>query len=100
MTLIRISTQDKSEVDLRKTYDAIVVGSGAAGGMAAHVLTSHGMKVLGNVEAGKKIDTDKELKSSEWPYQHKRREKCLPIRTPSHLMNTIFANRPTPPIQR
>ena len=45
---------DKSdEVDLRKTYDAIVVGSGAAGGMAAHVLTSHGMQVL-LLEAGKK----------------------------------------------
>ena len=36
----------ESEVDLAKTYDAIVIGSGAAGGMAAHVLTSHGMQVL------------------------------------------------------
>ena len=34
------------EVDLTKTYDAVVIGSGAAGGMACHVLTSHGMKVL------------------------------------------------------
>ena len=34
------------EVDLQRTYDAIVVGSGAAGGMAAHVLTSQGLKVL------------------------------------------------------
>ena len=42
----------ETEVDLSKTYDAIVVGSGAAGGMAAHVLTTHGMKVL-MLEAGR-----------------------------------------------
>jgi glucoside 3-dehydrogenase (cytochrome c) catalytic subunit len=34
------------DVDLKRVYDAVIVGSGAAGGMAAHVLTSHGMKVL------------------------------------------------------
>ena len=60
------------EVDLTRVYDAVVVGSGAAGGMAAHVLTSHGMKVL-LLEAGKKVDTDQELKSIEWPYDHPRR---------------------------
>jgi len=72
VNLIRLTNQKTAEVDLKKTYDAIVVGSGAAGGMAAHVLTSHGMKVL-LLEAGKKLDIDKELKSTEWPYQHKRR---------------------------
>ncbi|HYV06542.1 MAG TPA: FAD-binding protein [Blastocatellia bacterium] len=46
MSFIRLTRQNRTEVDLTKTYDAIVVGSGAAGGMAAHVLTSHGMKVL------------------------------------------------------
>ena len=40
------SHEPSKNVDLRKTYDAIVIGSGAAGGMAAHVLTSHGLKVL------------------------------------------------------
>jgi choline dehydrogenase-like flavoprotein len=60
------------EADLTRTYDAIVIGSGAAGGMAAHVLTSQGMKVL-MLEAGKKLDIDKELKSVEWPYAHPRR---------------------------
>ena len=59
-------------VDLTRTYDAIIVGSGAAGGMAAHVLTSSGLDVL-LLEAGKKLDIDKELKSTEWPYQHPRR---------------------------
>ena len=32
------------EVDLTKTYDAVIIGSGAAGGMAAHVLTSKGLQ--------------------------------------------------------
>ena len=50
------------EVDLQRTYDAIVIGSGAAGGMAAHVMTSQGMKVL-MLEAGKKLDIDQQLKS-------------------------------------
>ena len=56
-----------AEVDLTRTYDAIVVGSGAAGGMAAHVLTTHGMKVL-LLEAGKKLDIEAELRSMEWPF--------------------------------
>src|SRR5512140_527443 len=60
------------EVDLMRTYDAVVVGSGAAGGMAAHVLTSHGMDVL-LLEAGKKLNIEAELKSMEWPYEHPRR---------------------------
>src|SRR5271166_2792929 len=60
--------------DLRKTYDAIVVGSGAAGGMAAHVLTSHGLQVL-MLEAGKKLPIEQELKSMQWPYDHPRRGK-------------------------
>jgi choline dehydrogenase-like flavoprotein len=65
------------EVDLSTTYDAVVVGSGAAGGMAAHVLTSHGLKVL-LLEAGKYQDTGKILHSMEWPYDHPRRGKMPP----------------------
>ena len=77
MNFIRLTRSVESEVDLRKTYDAVVVGSGAAGGMAARVLTSRGMKVL-LLEAGKKLDIDKELKSTEWPYQHARRGEMPP----------------------
>jgi choline dehydrogenase-like flavoprotein len=77
MNLIRLITQAQPEVDLNKTYDAIVVGSGAAGGMAAHVLTSQGMKVL-LLEAGKKLDLDNELKSTQWPYDHPRRGEMEP----------------------
>jgi len=65
------------EIDLKKTYDAIVVGSGAAGGMAAHVLTSHGMEVL-LLEAGKRLNINRELKSMEWPYDHPRRGDLPP----------------------
>ena len=72
MKLPFLIRQEKPDVDLKTVYDAIVVGSGAAGGMAAHVLTSHGMKVL-LLEAGKKLDIDSELKSMEWPYEHPRR---------------------------
>jgi choline dehydrogenase-like flavoprotein len=63
--------------DLKQTYDAIVVGSGAAGGMAAYVLTSHGLKVL-LLEAGRKLPIEKELKSMEWPYNHPRRGEMPP----------------------
>ena len=66
------SHEPSSAVDLKKTYDAIVVGSGAAGGMAAHVLTSHGLQVL-LLEAGRKLPIEKELRSMQWPYDHPRR---------------------------
>lgn len=78
MNIIRfLQTPAQPEVDLRRTYDAIVIGSGAAGGMAAHVMTSQGMKVL-LLEAGKKLDIDTELKSMEWPFEHPRRGNMPP----------------------
>src|SRR6266481_3751659 len=93
MNFIRLTRESDAEVDLKKTYDAIVVGSGAAGGMAAHVLTSQGMKVL-MLEAGKKLDLDKELKSTEWPYQHKRRGEMPPD---SHAISLNEYNIRQPP---
>src|SRR5205814_3304926 len=77
MTLVKTAPPLSQEVDLSKTYDAVVVGSGAAGGMAAHVLTSQGMNVL-MLEAGKKLDINAELKSMEWPYEHPRRGEMAP----------------------
>ncbi len=65
------------EVDLSTTYDAVVVGSGAAGGMACHALTAHGLKVL-LLEAGTYQDTGKILHSMEWPYDHPQRGKMPP----------------------
>ena len=69
----------ESPADLTKTYDAVVVGSGAAGGMAAHVLTTHGMKVL-LLEAGKKLPIENELRSMEWPYDNPYRGELPPDR--------------------
>ncbi|HXG68457.1 MAG TPA: GMC family oxidoreductase [Blastocatellia bacterium] len=100
MNLIRLQRQSQSEVDLKTVYDAIVIGSGAAGGMAAHVLTSHGMKVL-LLEAGKKLNIDAELKSSQWPYEHPRRGEMPPghhallpkeyaIRQPPYAQGTTY----------
>src|SRR5688572_25872247 len=68
-----IGQADRSnkEVDLKRVYDAVIIGSGAAGGMAAYVLTQRGLKVL-MLEAGKRVP-DEELKSTEWPYEHPRR---------------------------
>jgi choline dehydrogenase-like flavoprotein len=65
--------------DLTKTYDAVVIGSGAAGGMAAHVLTSRGMTVL-MLEAGKKLPIEKEIRSMEWPYDNPHRGHLPPDR--------------------
>jgi choline dehydrogenase-like flavoprotein len=45
--------------------------------MAAHVLTSHGLKVL-LLEAGKKINVEAELRSMQWPYDHPRRGDAEP----------------------
>jgi choline dehydrogenase-like flavoprotein len=67
----------ESGIDLNKTYDAIVVGSGAAGGMAAHVLTTHGLKVL-MLEAGRKLPIEEELRSMEWPYDNAHRGRLPP----------------------
>jgi choline dehydrogenase-like flavoprotein len=75
--LVQIPLSNNTDVDLQTTYDAVVVGSGAAGGMAAHVLTSHGMKVL-LLEAGRYQDTGKILHSMEWPYDHPRRGQMPP----------------------
>jgi choline dehydrogenase-like flavoprotein len=75
--LLQFPTSPLPEIDLSRTYDAVIVGSGAAGGMAAHVLTSHGLKVL-LLEAGKYQDTSKILHSMEWPYDHPRRGKMPP----------------------
>ena len=70
--LLQFPAPNTPEVDLKTTYDAVVVGSGAAGGMAAHALTAQGLKVL-VLEAGKHQDTSKILHSMQWPYDHPRR---------------------------
>src|SRR5437763_16571536 len=51
----------------RDRWDVIVVGSGAAGGMAAFQLAMAGVKVL-LLEAGRMIDVRTEYRTMEWPY--------------------------------
>jgi choline dehydrogenase-like flavoprotein len=58
-------------------YDAIVVGSGAAGGMVAFTLATAGAKVL-LLEAGRPVDVYKEFQTMEWPYASKRRGSLPP----------------------
>jgi choline dehydrogenase-like flavoprotein len=50
-----------------ETYDAVVVGSGAGGGVAAHVLTLGGAKVC-MLEAGEWYDCTKQSAMFQWPY--------------------------------
>ena len=56
----------------RKVYDAVIVGSGAAGGMAAYVMARAGMKVL-VLEAGKQFDLYNDFKTHAWPYEDPHR---------------------------
>ena len=52
----------------RKIYDVCIVGSGAGGGTAAKVLTEGGLNVV-MLEAGPRLDPDKDFKEHMWPYQ-------------------------------
>ncbi|MGA2601439.1 MAG: GMC family oxidoreductase [Bryobacteraceae bacterium] len=81
------------QTNFKTVYDAIVIGSGAAGGMAAHVLTSHGLKVL-LLEAGKQLNTTKELHSMEWPYDHPRRGDMPPTYHPLTVNEYNIRNPP------
>ncbi len=80
------------EADLSKKYDAVIIGSGAAGGMAAHVLTTHGLQVL-LLEAGKKLNIEQELRSMEWPYDNAHRG-ALPPGSHSLNFNEYMVRRP------
>ena len=53
-------------------YDAIVVGSGAGGGMAGYILANAGLKVL-MLEAGPFFDPAVDALQLRWPYESPRR---------------------------
>lgn len=54
--------------NLKKTYDVIIVGSGAGGGQAAYALTMEGIQVL-VIEAGRAFDTASEVAMFQLPSQ-------------------------------
>src|SRR5207302_11215591 len=51
-----------------KIYDVCIVGSGAAGGTAAKVLTEGGLSVI-MLEAGPALDPSEDFKEHVWPYE-------------------------------
>jgi choline dehydrogenase-like flavoprotein len=63
----------------RTSYDVVIVGSGAGGGMAAKVLTEAGANVL-MLEAGVMFDSRRDSKMMAWPYQSPRRGLPIPER--------------------
>ena len=50
-----------------KVYDVCIIGSGAAGGAAAKVLTEGGLNVV-MLEAGPPLNPDEDFKEHVWPY--------------------------------
>jgi choline dehydrogenase-like flavoprotein len=61
----------------RASYDVVIVGSGAGGGMAAYMLTKAGAKVA-VVEAGPMWNSAKDSAMLTWPYQSPRRGGSTP----------------------
>ena len=51
-----------------KRYDALIIGSGASGGMAAKELTARGFEVL-VLEAGPPVNPARDFSTHTWPYQ-------------------------------
>jgi choline dehydrogenase-like flavoprotein len=68
-------------------YDAIVVGSGAAGGLAAKQLCEKGLKVL-MLEAGRSINPAKDFIHHKMPYDFKFRGRLSPSQAPFHPYTT------------
>src|SRR4030095_1695204 len=80
------------EPSRKATYDVIVVGSGAAGGMAPFVLATKGVKVL-LFEAGGNSDVYKS-KTMEWPYETPYRGDLAPSQHALNVAEYDMLDRP------
>lgn len=70
------------DIQIKKSstvYDAVIVGSGAGGGMAGYVLAHAGLKVL-MLEAGPFFDPAKDSMQMKWPWESARRGASTPQR--------------------
>jgi len=70
------------ELQIKKSstvYDAVIVGSGAGGGMAGYILAHAGLKVL-MLEAGPFFDPAKDSMQMKWPWESARRGASTPQR--------------------
>jgi len=86
----RLADQVKPGAD---RWDVIVVGTGAAGGMATYQLAMAGVKVL-VLEAGRMIDVKTEYRTMEWPYASMRRQRLPPGERPIAIAEYNFLDRP------
>jgi choline dehydrogenase-like flavoprotein len=75
------------------SWDVIIVGSGAAGGMAAFQLATAGVKVL-LLEAGRMLDWTREYRTMEWPYASMRRSRLPPGERAIGVAEYSFVDRP------
>jgi len=71
-----------------KVYDAIIVGSGAGGGIAAYVLARAGARCL-LLEAGRWYDTAKESKMMDWNYNAPHRAAATPEKAFGYFDATV-----------
>ena len=76
-----------------QNWDVIIVGSGAAGGMAAYQLATAGIKVL-LLEAGRMLDWAREYRTMEWPYESLRRSRLPPDMRALNVAEYTFMDRP------
>jgi choline dehydrogenase-like flavoprotein len=76
------------KAEKQHTYDAIVVGSGISGGLAAKELTEKGLKVL-MLERGRNVEHVKDYDTAlmkPWEFKHRGRvtledRKMQPVQT-------------------
>ncbi|MGH9469484.1 MAG: GMC oxidoreductase [Terriglobia bacterium] len=78
---------------MSKTYDAVVVGSGAAGGMAATQLCLQGLKVL-LLEAGPDLDIATAFHHHDKPYQFAFRGEIRPRERAKYNYSADAWNKP------